>query len=61
MTGFSGRRIAVFGLGTSGFSAARALIDLGASVVVTDDASDPAKEERAATLRAMGAEVETGG
>ena len=32
---FAGKRVLVVGLGTSGWAAARALIDLGASVRVT--------------------------
>ncbi|MFN2488228.1 MAG: UDP-N-acetylmuramoyl-L-alanine--D-glutamate ligase [Actinomycetota bacterium] len=56
----AGRRVAVVGLGVSGFSAARRLIELGALVFATDANTSPAIEERAATLRAAGARVETG-
>ena len=51
----------VVGLGVSGFAAARALIDVNAKVRVSEAASDETIEARAETLRALGAEVETGG
>jgi UDP-N-acetylmuramoylalanine--D-glutamate ligase len=57
----SGTRVTVVGLGVSGFAAARALIGLGATVRVTESATTPAIEARAASLRAQGAFVETGG
>jgi UDP-N-acetylmuramoylalanine--D-glutamate ligase len=57
----SGRRVAVVGLGVSGRSAARALLELGAEVWVTEEGSGPALEERAAELAALGAEVQLGG
>ena len=49
------------GLGVSGASAARALVDLGATVKVTDSGDSPAVLERADQLRSAGIEVETGG
>ena len=60
MTGLSGRRVLVVGLGATGLSAARELIELGARVAVIDSTSTRPIEERAKTLRAMGAEVELG-
>ncbi|NBU28865.1 MAG: UDP-N-acetylmuramoyl-L-alanine--D-glutamate ligase, partial [Caulobacteraceae bacterium] len=37
VTGFEGRKVAVFGLGRTGLTAARALIAGGAKVVAWDD------------------------
>jgi UDP-N-acetylmuramoylalanine--D-glutamate ligase len=45
----------------SGFSAARALIELDAKVRVTESGSGPALQQRADALVSMGAEVEIGG
>ena len=56
-----GQAFVVVGLGVSGFAAARALIDLGETVRVTDAKSDAAIEARAERLRSAGARVETGG
>ena len=61
MSEFAGTRILVVGLGISGFSAARALRQLGAEVRATDASETQAVLERADGLRAMGIEVETGG
>ena len=61
MSEFAGRRVLVVGLGMSGFSAARALIELDAKVRVTESGSSPAMQQRAEALVAMGAEVEIGG
>ena len=58
---FSGVRALVVGLGVSGFSTARALLELGARVRVTEAARDEVLEGRAEQLRALGAEVELGG
>jgi UDP-N-acetylmuramoylalanine--D-glutamate ligase len=58
---FSNRRAIVVGLGVSGFAAARALLALGARVRVTEAATGPEIDERAAALSDEGAEVETGG
>jgi UDP-N-acetylmuramoylalanine--D-glutamate ligase len=55
------KRVVVVGLGVSGFAAARAVVNMGAVVRVTESTTTPAIEERAAYLRAAGAEVETGG
>ena len=60
MTDLAGKRVLVVGLGTSGFAAARRLVELDAKVKVTDSATSPSIEERARVLRAAGAEVETG-
>ena len=61
MTSFEGRDVLVVGLGVSGHAAARVLLDRGARVQVTELADTPALRERAAELRARGAEVELGG
>ncbi|HEX2050432.1 MAG TPA: UDP-N-acetylmuramoyl-L-alanine--D-glutamate ligase [Actinomycetota bacterium] len=61
MNELSARRVVVVGLGVSGAAAAAALAQLGARVRVTEGASSPAVEERAAALRARGVDVETGG
>jgi UDP-N-acetylmuramoylalanine--D-glutamate ligase len=61
MNPYAGKRIVVVGLGTSGFSAARSLADLGARVRVTEGSDSPALQERAEALRAVGVEVELGG
>ncbi|MFN2587411.1 MAG: UDP-N-acetylmuramoyl-L-alanine--D-glutamate ligase [Actinomycetota bacterium] len=61
MTTFEGRKVLVVGLGVSGFAAARALLDRGAGVTVTELGDAPALRERAEELRARGAEVELGG
>jgi UDP-N-acetylmuramoylalanine--D-glutamate ligase len=58
---FSDQTFVVVGLGVSGFAAARALLDLGATVRVSDAVSNAVIEARAGKLRAAGAEVETGG
>jgi UDP-N-acetylmuramoylalanine--D-glutamate ligase len=58
---FAGRSVLVVGLGVSGLAAARALLDLGAKVRVTEGTSSREIDERAELLRARGAEVETGG
>ena len=61
MSGWNGRRVLVVGLGVSGFAAARALIELGAQVRVTEGGSNDGIEKRARDLRDLGAEVEVGG
>jgi UDP-N-acetylmuramoylalanine--D-glutamate ligase len=53
--------VLVVGLGVSGYATATALLSLGARVSVTESASNEVIEDRAARLRASGAEVETGG
>ncbi|HWC14134.1 MAG TPA: UDP-N-acetylmuramoyl-L-alanine--D-glutamate ligase [Actinomycetota bacterium] len=58
---FPGARVLVVGLGASGWAAARALVELGARVRVTEGGSSAEVAERAAWLRAHGAEVEIGG
>jgi UDP-N-acetylmuramoylalanine--D-glutamate ligase len=60
MNAYTGKRIVVVGLAASGMSTARALLELGARVRVTEGSSSPEIEDRAVRLRAMGAEVETG-
>lgn len=55
------RSVLVVGLGVSGFAAARALVELGARVRVTEGSTSASVESRAEELRALGADVETGG
>jgi UDP-N-acetylmuramoylalanine--D-glutamate ligase len=61
VTTFAGSRVLVVGLGSSGFAAAKALLARDAKVRVTESAVTSAIEDRAATLRRLGAEVEVGG
>ena len=61
MNPYAGKRVLVVGLGTSGFSTARALLDLQAIVRVTEAGWTPAIQDRAEALRSAGAEVEIGG
>jgi UDP-N-acetylmuramoylalanine--D-glutamate ligase len=61
MSSFAGRRVLVVGLGASGFSAAKALVELDAKVLVTELNETPATRERAEVLRREGVEVEMGG
>jgi UDP-N-acetylmuramoylalanine--D-glutamate ligase len=53
-------QVVVAGLGTSGFAAADGLFDLGASVLVLDDADTPANREKAELLSRLGVEVRLG-
>ena len=57
----AGKRVLVVGLGVSGFSAAKALVELDAKVRVTEAGNGDAVRERAVQLRDLGVEVETGG
>ena len=57
----SGKRVLVVGLGISGFSAARALIDLEAKVRVTEASDAPLVRQRAEHLQSLGVDVEFGG
>ncbi|MFF5791363.1 UDP-N-acetylmuramoyl-L-alanine--D-glutamate ligase [Paeniglutamicibacter sp. NPDC012692] len=52
---WAGLRVAVAGLGLSGFSAADTLIELGARVVVVDGADTEVNRSRADTLKIVGA------
>lgn len=52
--------VVVAGLGTSGFAAADALIELGAQVIVLDDADSDANREKAAILEFLDATVRLG-
>jgi UDP-N-acetylmuramoylalanine--D-glutamate ligase len=61
MSALAGKRALVVGLGVSGFSAARALVDADAKVRVTEGSISDAIRERAAALTADGVEVEVGG
>jgi UDP-N-acetylmuramoylalanine--D-glutamate ligase len=55
-----GRRVCVAGIGTSGMSVARTLLDFGATVTVVDERSGVDERKRAAALRARGATVAIG-
>lgn len=57
----SGKRVLVVGLGVSGFSAAKALVELEAKVRVTEASDGELVRQRAEQLQALGAEVEYGG
>jgi UDP-N-acetylmuramoylalanine--D-glutamate ligase len=50
VTGFAGKKIALFGLGASGLASARALIAGGADVVAWDDTEASAEKARAAGI-----------
>ncbi|MEA2452554.1 MAG: UDP-N-acetylmuramoylalanine--D-glutamate ligase [Actinomycetota bacterium] len=56
----AGKKVLVVGLGASGWAAARALVELGASVHVTESSDSSVMEERAAWLRQRGALVDLG-
>ncbi|HYI45958.1 MAG TPA: UDP-N-acetylmuramoyl-L-alanine--D-glutamate ligase [Actinomycetota bacterium] len=60
MNPYSGKRVVVVGLASSGMSTAKALLGLGAKVRVTEGSTSVEIEERALELRAAGATVETG-
>lgn len=53
-------RVVVAGLGTSGFAAADALLELGARVLVLDDSDRQETAERAQVLEVLGAEIRLG-
>lgn len=55
------QKVLVVGLGASGWAAARALVEIGSSVHVTEGSSSNQMEERAEWLRSRGATVEVGG
>ena len=57
----AGKRVLVIGLGVSGFSAAKALIELDAKVRVTEASHGPLMKQRADHLQALGVDVEYGG
>ena len=57
----SGKRVLVIGLGVSGFSAAKALVELDAKVRVTEASDGPLVKQRADHLQALGVDVEYGG
>lgn len=54
------KKVLVVGLGASGWAAARALVDIGADVRVTESIGSEQMDERAAWLRSKGATVELG-
>lgn len=53
-------RVVVAGLGTSGFAAADALLELGARVLVLDDSDKQESAERGQVLEVLGAELRLG-
>ena len=53
-------RVVVAGLGASGFAAADGLLDLGARVLVLDDADTQANRDKATLLEFLDAEVRLG-
>lgn len=53
-------RVVVAGLGTSGFAAADGLLELGARVLVLDDADTPANRDKATLLEHLDAAVRLG-
>lgn len=57
----AGRSVAVIGLGVAGSGCARGLLRSNARVKVFDRSDGPEMQERAAELRALGAEVHLGG
>lgn len=57
---FAGKHVLVVGLGASGWAAARALLDLGGHVRVTESSENETMATRAQSLRDKGAEVEIG-
>ncbi|MDX9788408.1 MAG: UDP-N-acetylmuramoyl-L-alanine--D-glutamate ligase [Desulfobacterales bacterium] len=59
--GIAGRRVLVVGLGLSGASAAKMLVEKGAAVTVTDAVERPAAADRMAALTALGVQFELGG
>jgi UDP-N-acetylmuramoylalanine--D-glutamate ligase len=54
---WAGLRVLVTGIGISGFAAADALLERGASVMVIDAADGPAQRERGVILATLGAQV----
>ncbi|WP_462188192.1 MULTISPECIES: UDP-N-acetylmuramoyl-L-alanine--D-glutamate ligase [unclassified Frankia] len=60
-TSWAGLPVLVVGIGVSGLAAARALLARGARVRVVDADDSPRHQGAAATLRALGAEVDLGG
>ena len=57
---WSGLRACVAGIGVAGFSAADALLDLGAQVTVIDAGDGDKQRERATILEILGADVRLG-
>lgn len=57
---WAGLRVAVAGIGVSGFAAADALLERGARVVVVDGRDGPAERERGVILDTLGADVRLG-
>ena len=60
MRGVPARRVCVLGLGTTGFAAADSLLARGFEVVALSGRVDEREGERAALLRALGADVRLG-
>lgn len=61
MSGLSGVKVAVIGLGASGVAAARLALDKGGEVYVSDLKTDAQTAARGAQLRELGARVDVGG
>ena len=59
--GLKGKQVAVIGLGASGRAAARLALQKGGEVYVSDLRIDAQAAAGGAELRALGADVETGG
>jgi len=57
---FTGRRVVVAGVGVTGSAVTRALVDLGAWIVVVDGGDGPKQQSAAEELRALGAQVRLG-
>ena len=57
---WSGVHVVVAGLGTSGYAAADALLELDAKVLVLDDSDDDSHRDKGGLLEVLGAEVRLG-
>ncbi|MDU4680372.1 MAG: UDP-N-acetylmuramoyl-L-alanine--D-glutamate ligase, partial [Cutibacterium avidum] len=57
---WSGVHVVVAGLGTSGYAAADALLELDATVLVLDDSDDDGHRDKGGLLEVLGAEVRLG-
>ncbi|EFV00410.1 putative UDP-N-acetylmuramoyl-L-alanine--D-glutamate ligase, partial [Pseudoramibacter alactolyticus ATCC 23263] len=57
---WSGVHVVIAGLGTSGYAAADALLELDATVLVLDDCDDDSHRDKGGLLEVLGAEVRLG-
>ena len=57
---WSGVHVVIAGLGTSGYAAADALLELDATVLVLDDSDDDSHRDKGGLLEVLGAEVRLG-